>query len=61
MKKTIATLLTLPLYFISFAANNDTPSLSSRSGFIITGVVAASVLLIIGLASGPNKTDNNVD
>jgi Kef-type K+ transport system membrane component KefB len=59
MKKTIATILTLPFYFISFAASNDMPALSSRSGFVISGIVTASVILVIALASGPNKEDNN--
>jgi hypothetical protein len=63
MKKTIVTLIVLPFYFISFAAGvNDAPSLSSRSGFIISGVVTAGVILMIALASGPNKNnDNHID
>jgi len=60
MKKTIAILIMLPLYFISYAAgSNDTPSLSSRSGFVISGIVTAGVILMIALASGPNKDNDN--
>jgi phosphopantothenoylcysteine synthetase/decarboxylase len=57
-QKIIATLMILSISFIALADNNDvvtaTPSLSSFIGFIISGIMALTILLIIILAS-PNK------
>jgi hypothetical protein len=60
-QKILGILMTLPVPFIALANNSSTtePTLSSRSGFIISGVVASSVILLIALASGPNKKIDN--
>ncbi|HTC00424.1 MAG TPA: hypothetical protein VK705_07055 [Ferruginibacter sp.] len=59
-QKIFAILTTLPVPFIALADSSTTePTLSSRSGFIISGIVASSVILLIALASGPNKKIDN--
>jgi hypothetical protein len=58
--RVFATIVILTISSVSFADNvNATPSLSSRSGFIISGVVSLGIFLVVVLSSGPNKKDEN--
>ncbi len=59
--RALATIIMLPISSVSFANNvNAAPALSSRSGFIISGVVSLGIFLVVILSSGPNnnKTEN---
>jgi hypothetical protein len=60
--RVLATIIMLPISSVSFAENvNATPSLSSRSGFIISGVVSLGIFLVVVLSSGPKKDENKYE